>query len=273
MTGKPTTAKSQRPSQLSKEKQQPVVRPGRQHKKFDGVKAVMIALFIALTIRQFVFASYNVPTGSMKDTIKVGDFMFVNKFVYGARTPVWVGVPFTQYGFDTPYYTFPAIVDPQRNDIVVFDYPVEPRLDYIKRCVATGGDVIDFDQGVLTVNGEPEGDITPLGKRYDPEERVTVNYYQVDGANDHDFVIRQRTNRRRNIFRKFAKGEAVPENHFFMMGDNRDNSQDGRDWGYVRRDQVGGKPLIIWLSWNSGDVSASQFYDIIRWERLGQIVR
>jgi len=241
-----------------------------KEKRSDTFKALMIALLAALVLRQFVLASYNVPTGSMKDTIMVGDFMFVNKFVYGARTPVWLGIPFTDIGVALPYFSFPAIIEPEQYDIIVFDWPEGIHLDYIKRCVAVGGQTVEVRGEKLFINNEPEGRLTPVGRKYDRDMGRNVDYTRVDLPNDDDnYVIRHVSayNNRRNF-----GPITVPENQFFMMGDNRDNSLDSRSWGGVRRDQIGGKPLMIWFSWN-GDAPAYKFYDKVRWDRLGMILR
>lgn len=222
----------------------------------------------ALVLRQFVLASYNVPTGSMKDTIMVGDFMFVNKFVYGARTPVWLGIPFTDIGVSLPYFSFPAIIEPKQYDIIVFDWPEGIHLDYIKRCVAVEGQSVEVRDRSLLVNGQPEGRLTPLSRKFDRSEG-NIDFTRVDLPDDKTYTIRHWASLSGR--RPFGT-VTVPENSFFMMGDNRDNSLDSRSWGFVRRDQIGGKPLMIWLSWN-GDAPAYRFYDKVRWDRLGMILR
>jgi signal peptidase I len=245
-----------------------------KNKTVEMVKAILIALFAALVLRQFVIASYNVPTGSMKDTILVGDFMFVNKFIYGARTPVWIGIPFTTTGTEIPFYRFPAISEPGRNDIVVFDYP-DPKdpedrsTDYIKRCVAVGGQTVEVQGESLFVDGKHEGQMTDLGQKYDRDERQNIEYTRVIDEQGNAYTIRHHT--RPYIRRNYGPRE-VPPDHFFMMGDNRDNSLDSRSWGFVTRDRIGGKPLMIWLSWDK-NVPGYRFYEKIRWYRLGDIVR
>ncbi|MCB0262967.1 MAG: signal peptidase I [Calditrichaeota bacterium] len=246
---------------------------GTGEKKSETVKALLIALFAALVLRQFVIASYNVPTGSMKDTILIGDFMFVNKFIYGARSPIWFGIPFTDIGFETPHFRLPAIAEPERTDIIVFDYPKNIKQDYIKRCVAVGGQSVEVKDGILYLDDKPEGEFTPMGRKFDPDpnERLTVIYTHVDPYDDgNPYTIRHfmMNGPRRDRMARLT----VPENHFFMMGDNRDNSLDSRSWGFVDRSQVVGKPLMIWLSWD-GLVPGYRFYDKIRWERLGMVLR
>lgn len=240
-----------------------------KQKASDIVKAILIALFAALILRQFVLASYNVPTGSMKDTILVGDFMFVNKFVYGARSPVWIGIPFTDKGFAVPYFSLPAIIEPKRNDIIVFDWPNGVHLDYIKRCVAVGGQTVELKRKKLYVDGQPEGKLKFLKRKYDSDERSNINYTHISDVNGKEYVIRNNPVASTPTSYPLTP---IPDDHFFMMGDNRDNSEDSRVWGFVRRDQIGGKPLMIWLSWD-GNVPGYRFFDKVRWDRLGKVLK
>jgi len=237
-------------------------------RQFESLKSILIALVAALILRQFVLASYNVPTGSMKDTIKIGDFMFVNKFVYGARTPTWLGIPFTDTGVSLPYIKLPGFVDPKIGDIVVFEYPVQPWQDYIKRCMATGGKTIEVRNGEVLVDQKPEGQRHFVSSNFDLRQQQQVTYTEIQREDGRNYTIRQFKNgtyRLNNV-----DPQTVPEGHYFMMGDNRDNSLDSRDWGFVADDLVVGKPLIIWLSW---DGSANGFGSKIRWERLGKVIR
>jgi signal peptidase I len=246
-----------------------------QHKASETFKALFIALLAALILRQFVIASYNVPTGSMKDTILIGDFMFVNKFIYGARTPIWVGIPFTEVGFYLPkslHFQSPSISEPKVKDIIVFDYPQDRKTDYIKRCVAAGGQTVEVKDKTLYVDGKPEGILTPLGQKFDPIDRQNMEYTLVTMGEGKVYQIRHFT-RPPHSYRTDFGPETVPQGHYFMMGDNRDNSQDSRVWKYVPRDHIVGKPLMIWLSWNDQQVPAYRFYDSIRWERLGMVLR
>ena len=247
-----------------------------QHKTSETIKAVLIALLAALILRQFVIASYNVPTGSMKDTILVGDFMFVNKFIYGARTPVWAGIPFTEFGVYLPewlQFASPSIAEPKAKDIIVFDYPLDRKIDYIKRCVAVGGQTVEVKNKSLYVDGKPEGNLTPLGQKFDPgaTPKQNIEYTQITMDDGKSYQIRHYTHP--YIPRDDYGPGKIPEGHYFMMGDNRDNSQDSRRWKFVPRDHIVGKPLMIWLSWNNLEIPAYRFYDKIRWERLGMVVR
>ncbi len=236
----------------------------------ENLKAILIALFAALVLRQFVIASYNVPTGSMKDTIMVGDFMFVNKFIYGARTPSWIGVPFTKTGFYLPNYRFPSITDPKPGDIVVFEYPLEPLLDYIKRCMAIGGQTVEINEGKFLIDGQPEGEEIKLRKDYDFEDKMRVDYYAITRPSGKNYTIRHKDPHPLYNDYNQKRPVTIPENHYYMVGDNRDNSLDSRKWGFVKEDLLVGKPLMIWLSWNTFGVEP---HKKIRWDRLGTVLR
>ena len=222
------------------------------------VEAVVIALFAALVLRQFVIASYKVPTGSMENTVLVGDFMFVNKFVYGAKTPDWIGIPFTKTGFDVPWFRFPAIAQPEPYDIIVFRYPVDPLLDYIKRCIAVGGQTIEIIDKKVYVDGVPFPQ---------PPHIKFIDHHIFSRENQAFEVFDPKLGSRDNF-----GPVTVPPNHYFAMGDNRDNSLDSRAWGFVPPENIVGTPLIIWLSWDSR-MPAYRLFNKIRWSRLGSVVR
>lgn len=238
-----------------------------KNKHWESVQAILIAIVAALVLRQFVIAAYKIPTSSMEDTLLVGDFLLVNKFYYGAQTPNWVGIPFTDIGFDVPWFRFPRIAPPQQNDIVVFRYPWDPKLkryredphyEYIKRCVAVGGQTLEITEKTLWVEGEPFP-VPPKLKHTDPNvfSRHSQNYP----------IFRSGLGSRDNF-----GPLTVPPNHYFMMGDNRDQSSDSRDWGFVPPDEIVGKPLIIYLSWNS-NMPSYRLFNKIRWNRLAMVIR
>jgi len=229
-----------------------------KNKNLETIQAILIAIFAALILRQFVIAAYKIPTSSMEDTLLVGDFLLVNKFVYGARTPDWIGIPFTRVGFDIPWFRFPAITHPKQNDIVVFKYPRDPHLEYIKRCVAVGGQTVEVINKDLYVNG----------KRFpDPPHLKHIDPYTYSREQNY-FGTFQRGLGSRDNFGPYT----IPDNYYFMMGDNRDNSSDSREWGPVPPDNVVGKPLIIYLSWDS-EIPGYRILNKIRWNRLGSIIR
>ncbi len=234
---------------------------------WESVQAILVAIVAALILRQFVIAAYKIPTSSMEDTLLIGDFLLVNKFYYGAQTPNWIGIPFTKIGFNVPWIRFPKIAEPKQNEIVVFRYPwdpklgrypEDPRLEYIKRCIATGGQTLEIHDKELYVDGKPFPK-PPKFKHTDPN-------------------ILHRYDRRYPVFRPNLGSRdnfgplTVPTNHYFMMGDNRDNSSDSRDWGFVPPENIVGKPLIIYLSWNSY-IPTYRLFHKIRWNRLAMVIR
>ncbi len=229
-----------------------------QKKKWEHVQAILIALLAALILRQFVIAAYKIPTSSMEDTLLVGDFLLVNKFYYGAQTPNWIGIPFTRVGFNVPWFRFPKIEDPKPYDIVVFRYPLDPHMEYIKRCIATGGQTVSLKDKNVYVDGKlfPK---PPHMKFIDPN-------------------ILSRYDQRYPMFRPGLGSRdnfgpvTVPAHHYFMMGDNRDNSSDSRYWGFVPPENIVGKPLIIYLSWNN-HIPTYRFFHKIRWDRLATVIR
>jgi signal peptidase I len=231
------------------------------------MQAILIAIVAALVLRQFVIAAYKIPTSSMEDTLLVGDFLLVNKFYYGAQTPNWIGIPFTKIGFNVPWFRFPRVAPPRQNDIVVFRYPYDPRLgrypsdphyEYIKRCVAVGGQTLEIIDKKLYVD-DTAFPIPPKLKHLDPT---------ILGRYNGSYPVFQPNLGSRDNFGPLK----VPANHYFMMGDNRDNSSDSRDWGFVPPDNIVGKPLIIYLSWNSR-IPGYRLLHKIRWNRLAMVIR
>lgn len=227
-------------------------------KRWEEVQAIIIAVLAALILRQFVIAAYKIPTSSMEDTLLVGDFLLVNKFVYGSQTPNWIGIPFTRIGFNVPWFRFPEIVKPMQNDIVVFRYPRDEHLEYIKRCVAVGGQEVSLTNKELFIDEKRFPD-PPHLKHIDP---------RVFARNSHFYPTFRPGLGSRDNFGPYL----VPENHYFMMGDNRDNSADSREWGPCPPQNIVGKPLIIYLSWNA-NIPTYRLFHKVRWNRLAMVIR
>lgn len=179
----------------------------------ENIEAVLVAIVLALFIRTFVVQAFKIPSGSMLETIQLGDHILVNKFIYGIK------IPFLQK-------TIIPIKDPQRDDIIVFIPPHEPDKDYIKRVVGVAGDVIEIRNKQLFRNNE----------------LITADYEIHTDPNIFPRGISPRDN---------LGPVTVPENSLFMMGDNRDSSLDSRYWGTVRLDKVKGKAMIIYWSWDT----------------------
>jgi len=232
----------------------------------EYTEAILVALLAALLLRSFVVQAFRIPTGSMKDTLLIGDFLLVNKFIYGARTPD--SIPFTEIQLPS-WRVLPALRQPTRGDIIVFKYPNDPKLDYIKRCIAVAGDMIEVRDGEVFVNGRPEGTKEFIKKEYDPEEGHYVMYYKVTTPEKKVYTIRRHADRYSN---NDNQGPVrVLEGHYFMMGDNRDNSADSRVWGFLPAKNVVGQAMVIYMSWDKL-VPLYRIFNKIRWTRIGNLI-
>ena len=190
-------------------------RPERRQKSLlrEYVEAIVYALLLTVALRAFVLQAFRIPSESMLDTLLVGDYLFVNKLDYGAK------IPFTET-------RLPGFRSPQRGDIIVFQYPEDPRRDYIKRCVALGGQTVEIKEKVLYVDGQKQ--VEPYVKHVDPT--------------NHPASFDPRDN-----YGPFT----VPPGSLFMMGDNRDNSNDSRFWGPVEMRLVKGRAMFLYWSWDA----------------------
>jgi signal peptidase I len=226
-------------------------------------ESIGVAIAIALVLRAFVVEAFQIPSGSMIPTLEVGDHIFVSKFAYG------LGIPFTNY-------KILELNQPERGDVIVFKYPIDPSTDYIKRVVGLPGDVVEVRQHEVFINGHSM-----------PRERVpTPCHYSESshpgaGVDDHDCEEWEETlgAKRHATIQEQGRGHdfsrsVVPPGNVFVMGDNRDNSSDSRVWGTVQHDLIKGKALIIWWSraptegWN-----LVAWFKSIRWERFFHVVR
>jgi signal peptidase I len=234
---------------------------GKGHSIFrEYFEAFAVALLAALVLRALVIQAFRIPTGSMKDTLLVGDFLLVNKFVYGAATPD--RIPLTDVKL--PSLQLPAIHQPKRGDIIVFKYPMDEKLDYIKRCIGVPGDTLEMRKGEVFINGKAEGEIHFTERLFDESEGRHINYYRVRTPDQKEYTIRR--------YEGFAYDfgpVVVPPNHLFMMGDNRDNSQDSRYWGFMPMKNIRGQALVIYWSWEKNASLLSH----VRWSRIFSIIR
>jgi signal peptidase I len=201
---------------------------------WEYVKAVMTALVLALIIRAFVIQAFTIPSGSMIPTLLIGDYILVNKFLLGSP----VDIPFTNINL----FRMPGLRRPHKGDVIVFKFPVDPSKDFIKRVVAVEGDKIEARDKVIYVNGLPANE---------PFMRHTDN-----------LVLPNRDN--------FGPIE-IPKDKFFCMGDNRDNSRDSREWGFVDIKDVKGKALIIYFSKDTSHPLLR--LDKVRFERIGRLIQ
>lgn len=231
----------------------------------EYAKSILIALVIALILRVSVVQAYHVPTGSMKETILAGDYLLVNKFVYGVRTPD--EVPFVN--LKIPHFRLPAFKDPQPGEIVVFKFPPDPSQNYVKRCIAVAGQTVEVRQGLAYIDGKPEGKCELIGKVWDDEESSHLMSYRITRPDGNSYVIRHYSNHYPES--EYMEPIIVPEGHLFMMGDNRDNSYDSRSWGFVPRENIVGEALFVY--WSS--IQGLPLYDVvhkIRWGRIGTLL-
>lgn len=207
--------------------------PNPKSKLRENIEAIVIAVILALFIRTFVVQAFKIPTGSMEDTLLVGDHILVNKFIYGVK------IPFNRK-------TIISVESPQREDIIVFISPLDGR-DFIKRVIGIPGDVIEIKKKQVFINGEAFG-IKEYEKYENSDNRYRDNFGPV----------------------------TVPQESLFVMGDNRDNSNDSRFWGFVPMQDVKGKAFLIYWSsilprgwiWN-WDWNTL----LVRWDRIGKSLK
>ena len=212
-----------------------------------GLFPVILAVFL---LRSFLFEPFKIPSGSMIPTLVVGDLILVNKFHYGVRLPV----------LNTKIV---ANNDPKRGDVMVFHYPVDPRIDYIKRVVGIPGDELSYTNQTLSINGQPVP-VQSQGDYYDDDSmRYAPKFIEKLGAVAHGILVEPK---RASIYRPMdsfvnfrdncrytAEGVTckVPAGHYFMMGDNRDNSQDSRYWGFVADEHIVGRAFMVWMNFGN----------------------
>ena len=216
----------------------------------DWTAGLFPVILVVFLLRSFLFEPFKIPSGSMIPTLLVGDLILVNKYHYGLRLPV----------LNTKITDGNA---PQRGDVMVFRYPPKPSLDYIKRVVGVPGDEVAYLNKRLTINGQPV-DTRQIADFFDEDTMRYIHQYEeklgekphrllieddrpafVPGADDFQF----KENCRYSVEGVVCK---VPEGHYFMMGDNRDNSLDSRFWGFVPDRNIVGKAVLVWM--NFGDL-------------------
>lgn len=284
----------------------------KSSKSFGFLRDLAYAFIAVLVINSFVLASFEVPTGSMENTVKIGDRLFVNKFIYGGTTPYTI--PFTSIRI--PHIRVPGFRDVKRGDVIVFDWPgprdqVEKPVQtwYLKRCIGLPGDVIQIEQKVVSVNGKKlempkhgkfirnytvpadyrNPNIFPRGAAFNediygpivvPQKGMTMI------LNEHTFPLYQVFIQREGHTAELVDGRIyidgketlsyiVGRDYIFAMGDNRDDSLDSRYWGFVPLEDVIGTPMIVYWSWNPKIPIYQVFakFGSVNLGRIGTIIR
>lgn len=213
----------------------------------DYARSLLPVFIIVLLLRSFVIEPFRIPSGSMYPTLKTNDFILVNKFAYGIRNPITNN-------------TWIKTGQPKRGDVFVFHYPVDPKVDYIKRVIGLPGDVISYQNRQLTVNGKkvPEKFLRNIVESVNSSTQASKEYEEnLTGVKHGILTMPWRSS-------ISFKNLVVPKGMYFAMGDNRDNSEDSRYWGFVPASDLVGKAVFVWFSWDSDK-------NRVRWNQLGSI--
>lgn len=209
--------------------------PPREPVMVEYARSLFPVLLIVLVFRSFLFEPFKIPSGSMIPTLLVGDFIVVNKFSYGVRLPVWNN-------------KIIDVSEPQRGEVVVFRYPLDPSVNFIKRAIGLPGDTVTYRDKELFVNGE-KVETSPSGRFGSGDIKCTTPavdamlFDEQIGEVNHNILLHDRSSSRNGQW-------VVPEGHYFMMGDNRDRSNDSREWGFVPEENLLGRAVGIWLNFD-----------------------
>ncbi len=266
-----------------------------KEKIISEIKSWTMIILIAFIIKSSIFAAYFVPTGSMENTILTGDFLIGNNMSYNIHTPDRIGIPFTKIGLDIPRLQMRGFKKLQQGDIVIFRYPKDHSLNYVKRCVALPGQYLQIinkqiivddkifsnaaetkftrensygnhlvNRGIFPKNNGNEDNYSEI---YVPQKGDTLYF------NDHNFELIKNVAwlSGDSISKKDAQQYYVTKQHYyFMMGDNRDESYDSRFWGFVPESLIVGEPLILLSSFDL-DQPGWNIFNRIRWRRIGKL--
>jgi signal peptidase I len=219
---------------------------------WDWAKSIVVALVVWFFLRTFLVEAFRIPSGSMENTLLIGDFLFVNKALYGAEVPVI-------------HSRLPAVREPRRDEILVFDSVEEEGLKVVKRLIGMPGDTLSMENGELFRNGkavnEPYALHSDPTRSEDPIQRAKMREWQLP------HLVHRDPSSYQPDLQEWGP-IVVPPDSFFMMGDNRDSSYDGRYWGFLPRKNVRGRPLVVYFSYDPSSWRALPFLTAVRWGRL-----
>ena len=239
---------------------------------WEWTRSIVLAVVVFLFVRSFLIEAFKIPTGSMEGTLLAGDFLLVNKLVYGAE------VPFTKM-------KLPAIRTPQRGDIIVFQWPLDRTKNFVKRIVGMPGDTIEMRNGNLIRNGKAQHEpyvvhTAPGSDVTDDEFKWQLGYLL--GASD---PVKSPPRNPLGVATLEASPDGyhptrnnwgpivVPAGNYFVLGDNRDNSLDSRYWGWVADSLVRGQPLVVYYSYDPDGAVKLDWITRVRWKRFGEMIQ
>ena len=213
----------------------------------EYARAFFPIILIVFVLRSFIVEPFRIPSGSMLPTLFIGDFILVDKFRYGIRLPI-------------VNYTIIPMGSPKRGEVMVFRYPHDNETNFIKRVVGIPGDEIMYSDKQLFINGKAVSQIQSDSYEidYSDSERSVIQYNETIGTSTHSILTDQRRRSR-------AMKISVPKKSYFVMGDNRDHSNDSRFWGFVPEQNIVGRAFLVWFSWNSKAGG-------VNWSRIGHVI-
>ena len=219
---------------------------------WEWTKAISTALMLFLLIRTFLVEAFTIPTGSMENTLLIGDFLLVNKLVYGAEVP-------------GSHARLPAFTAPRRGDVIVFTPPHDPAKNYVKRLVGLPGDTLQMRDKVLYLNGKPLAEpyvrhADPFGNPHDARMLWQLPYLSQGKQGEY------------HPSRDSWGPLVIPPGKLFALGDNRDNSEDSRYWGFLDANAIHGRPMFVYYSFRY-DPSPFAWMTGVRWDRIGAAIR
>lgn len=220
---------------------------------WEWAKSVQLAIILFLLVRAFLVEAFKIPSGSMEGTLLVGDFLLVNKLVYGAEVPL----------LDK---RLPAVRAPGLGDVVVFQWPEDLKKHFVKRLVGLPGDTLEMRAGMLWRNGIAQTE--PFARRSLPLREPSGDEFRWQ----RDYLTADADARGYNPTRNDWGPLFVPDSHYFVLGDNRDNSLDSRYWGFVPDSLMRGSPIFVYYSYEPDSAKSLDWLTRVRWQRLGDLI-